>query len=222
MGTAPFGNSRLPIEGAYSPLAAETQESDVTLVDLRSPAAFASGFIPGSFHFPDMDCPDKDCLELLRANGLLGGRRIYGIADEPEQIARCGEIRASGMELEFGGWSSRKTMDWRKRRGAPGSIELVEADTLAVRVSAWKTVVVDTRGRAAFASARIPESLCIPLDNLTGALTGLPAETALCVVCETGSRASFAGSLIWNLGFRNVSVLRGGFAAYREHRLPLA
>ena len=217
MGAAPLGDNRLPIEGVYSPLAAETQESDVTLVDLRSPAAFASGFIPGSFHFPDIDC-----LELLRANGLLGGRRIYGVADEPEQIARCGEIQASGMELEFGAWSSRKTMDWRKRRGEPGSIELVEPDRLAVRVAAWKTVVVDTRGRAAFTSARIPESLCIPLDNLTGALTGLPAETALCVVCETGSRASFAASLIWNLGFRNVAVLRGGFAAYREHRLPLA
>jgi len=217
MGAAPFGDNRLPIEGAYSPLAAETPESDVTLVDLRSPAAFGSGFIPGSFHFPDIDC-----LELLRANGLLGGRRIYGVADEPEQIARCGEIQASGMELEFGAWSSRKTMDWRKRRGESGSIELVEPDRLAVRVAAWKTVVVDTRGQAAFTRERIPESLCIPLDNLTGALTGLPAETALCVVCETGSRASFAASLIWSLGFRNLSVLRGGFAAYREHRLPLA
>jgi rhodanese-related sulfurtransferase len=217
MEAAPFGENRLPIEGAHSPLAADTQESDVTLLDLRSQVAFSSGFIPGSFHFPDIDC-----LELLRANGLLKGRTAYGVVDEPEQIARCGKILASGMELEFGNWSSPKTMDWRTRRGALGSIELLEADRLAVRVSGWKTVVIDTRGLAAFALARIPESLCMPLDNLSRALTGLPAETALCVVCETGSRASFAASLIWNLGFRNVSLLRGGFAAYREHRLPLA
>jgi rhodanese-related sulfurtransferase len=188
----------------------------MTLLDLRSQVAFASGFIQGSFHLPDIEC-----LELLRANGLLKGRRVYGVADEPEQVARCGEILASGMELEFGSWSSPKTMDWRTRRGALGSIELLEADRLAVRVSGWKTVVIDTRNLAAFALARIPESLCMPLDNLTHALAGLPAETALCVICETGSRASFAASLIWNLGLRNVSFLRGGFAAYREHRLPL-
>jgi rhodanese-related sulfurtransferase len=217
MGAAPLGENRLPIEGTQAPLTAETQESGITLLDLRSPGAFAGGFIPGSFHLPDIDC-----LELLRANDLLGGRRIYAVANEPEQIARCGEIRASGMDLEFGDWSSPKTIDWRTRRGALGLIELLAADTLAVRVSAWKTLVVDTRSGAAFARASIPESLCIPLDNLTGALAGLPTETALCVVCETGSRASFAASVIWNLGFRNVSCLRGGFAAYREHRLPLA
>jgi len=83
MGAAPFRQKRLPIEGACSPsAAAETQESEMTLVDLRSQVAFASGFIPGSFRLPDINC-----LELLRANGLLKGRRIYGVADEPEQIA---------------------------------------------------------------------------------------------------------------------------------------
>jgi hydroxyacylglutathione hydrolase len=217
MEAAPIEENRLPTQAAYSPLAVERRESDVTLVDLRSPEAFARGFIPGSFHFPDVEC-----LELLRANDLLGMQRLYGVADEPEQIARCAEMVASGVDLEFGGWSSPKTIEWRKRRGALGSIELLEADMLAVRVSAWKTVVIDTRGRAAFGRARIPESLCIPLDSLTGALAGLPTETALCVVCETGTRASFAASLIWNLGFRNISFLRGGFAAYRERRLPLA
>ena len=217
MGAAPMGENRLPIDGACAPLAAETQESDMTVVDLRNAAAFAGGFIPGSFHLPDVEC-----VELLRANGLIEGRRIYGVADEPEQIARCGEIRASGMELEWGAWSSPKTMELRTRRGTLGSLEALAADRLAVRVAGWKTLVIDTRGRAAFATARIPESLCIPLDNLASELAGLPAGTALCAVCETGSRASFAASLIWNLGFRNVSFLRGGFAVYRELRLPLA
>jgi rhodanese-related sulfurtransferase len=189
------------------PLTAETQESDTTLLDLRSQVAFASGFIPGSFHFPD-----TDCLELLRTNGLLKGRRIYAVADEPEQIARCGEILASGMELEFGNWSSPKTINWRRRRGALGSSPGLRLET----------IVIDTRRLAAFAVARIPESICLPLENLTRALAGLPVETVLCVVFETGNRARFAAALIGNLGFRNVSLLRGGFAAYREHRLPLA
>src|SRR6478672_7885847 len=98
MEAAPIEENRLPIQAAYSPLAVERPESDVTLVDLRSPEAFARGFIPGSFHFPDVEC-----LELLRANDLLGMQRLYGVADEPEQIVRCTEMVASGVDLEFGG-----------------------------------------------------------------------------------------------------------------------
>jgi hydroxyacylglutathione hydrolase len=218
MGAAPLGENRLPLEGAGLPFVAETEVSDTTLLDLRSPAAFASGFIPGSFHLPD-----AGCLELLRANGLLRGRKIYMVADEPEQIARYRETLASGTELEFGGWSGPEMIDeWRKRHGTLGSLELLEASTLAVRVLAWKTVVIDTRSAAAFEQARIREALRIPLDQFSGSLQGLPSATALCVVCETASRASFAASMVWNLGFRNVSFLRGGFAAYLESRLPLA
>jgi rhodanese-related sulfurtransferase len=99
---------------------------------------------------------------------------------------------------------------------------MVEPDTLAVRVAAWKTLVVDTRSPAAFERARIREALHIPPDNLTSSLTGLPAETVLCVVCESGNRASFVASVVWNLGFRNVSFLKGGFTAYLESRLPFA
>jgi rhodanese-related sulfurtransferase len=37
-----------------------------------------------------------------------------------------------------------------------------------------------------------------------------------------GKRASFAASVVWNLGYRNVAILKGGFAAYLENHLPLA
>lgn len=218
MGATPSGENRLPIEGAGLPSTGATQESGVLLLDLRSPAAFAGGFIPGSFHLPD-----AGCLELLRANGLAGGKKLFIITETDRQMAQFGKAVASGLELEFGGaWGPAGMEEWRKRYGDLGSLEIVEAGTLAVRVSAWKTVVIDTRARAAFERARIREALHIPADTLTGSLTGLPAETALCVVCETGKRATFAASVVWNLGYRNVAILKGGFAAYLESHLPLA
>ena len=217
MGAAPSGENRPPIKSAGSPLAASIQESDTLLVDLRSPRAFASGFIPGSFHLPD-----AGCLELLRTNGLLARRRIFFVADDLDDTARFHET-LRGLDLEYGGGSGPDLIDdWRKRHGELGSLELLEADTLAVRISAWKTLVVDTRSPAAFERIRIREALHIPPDNLAGSLAGLPAETALCVVCEAGNRACFSASVVWNLGFRNVSFLKGGFAAYLENRLPLA
>lgn len=216
MGATPSGENQLPVAGVSLPSAGAAQGSGVLLLDLRGPAAFASGFIPGSFHIPD-----AGCLELLRTNGLIKGSRTLVIADAPEEIARCREMLTSGLEFG-GGWGPSAIEDWRKRYGDLGFLEMVEPDTLAVRVSAWKTLVVDTRSPAAFERARIREALHILPDNLTGSLAGLPPETVLCVVCESGKRASFVASVVWNLGFRNVSFLKGGFAAYIESRLPLA
>ncbi len=154
---------------------------------------------------------------------MVRGKKIFVITETDEQMTQYGKAVASGLDLEFGGaWGPAGMEEWRKRYGDLGSLEIVEADTLAVRISAWKTVVIDTRARAAFERARIREALHIPADALTGSLTGLPAETALCIVCETGKRASFAASVVWNLGYRNVAILRGGFAAYLESHLPLA
>jgi rhodanese-related sulfurtransferase len=215
MGAAPSGENWLPIEGVGLPLRKPIYESDALLLDLRSLPAFAGGFIPGSFHLPD-----AGCLELLRTNGLVKGKKIFVVAETDEQTRQDGKTAAACLDLEFGGACGPE--EWRKCHGDLGSLEMVEADTLAVRISAWKTVVIDTRARAAFKRARIREALHIPADNLTGWLAGLPAETALCIVCERGKRASFAASVVWNLGYRNVSILRGGFAAYLESHLPVA
>jgi hydroxyacylglutathione hydrolase len=216
MRATPFGENWLPIEDARSPLAAVTRESDTLLLDLRSPAVFASGFIPGSFHLPDVGC-----LELLRTNGLLQRKKIFFVADDPDAIARGRESLAS-LNLEFGGGCGTDLIErWRKHHGDLASLEVIEAGTLAVRVSAWKTLVFDMRSPAAFERMRIPEALHIPPDNFALSLAGLPAETAVCVVCEAGDRASFAASVVWNLGFRKVAFLKGGFAAYLENRLPL-
>ena len=218
MGAAPYGENWLPIEGTGLPLREPTQKSDALLLDLRSLTAFAGGFIPGSFHLPD-----AGCLELLRTNGLVRGKKISIVAELDEQTAQYGKAVAARLDLEFGGvWGPARMEKWRKHHGDLGSLEIVEADTLAVRVSAWKTVVVDTRSRAAFERARIREALHIPPDHLTGSLAGLPAETAVCIVCETGKRASFTASVVWNLGYRNVAILRGGFAAYLASQLPVA
>jgi rhodanese-related sulfurtransferase len=36
------------------------------------------------------------------------------------------------------------------------------------------------------------------------------------VVCETGEQSSFAASLLWDLNYHNVAILRGGFRRYLD------
>lgn len=101
-------------------------------------------------------------------------------------------------------------------------IEHIDADTLAIRIAAWKTVVVDVRDAISFHAARIPEAILIPLEELTSALRGLPLETSLSLVCESGEQSNRAATLLWDTGYRNIAVLQGGFASYVERGLPVA
>jgi rhodanese-related sulfurtransferase len=100
-------------------------------------------------------------------------------------------------------------------------IEHIDADTLAVRMAAWKTVVVDVRGANALQAGRIPEAILIPENELSTCLRGLPLETSLTLVCETGAQATLAAGALWDYGFRKIAVLKGGFAGYSERGCPV-
>jgi rhodanese-related sulfurtransferase len=101
-------------------------------------------------------------------------------------------------------------------------IENIDADTLAVRLAAWKTLVVDVRDATEFRAARIPEAIQIPLHELTLGLRGLPLGTSLSLVCQTGEQAILAARLLWELGYRKLAVLTDGFAGYVQRGLPVS
>jgi rhodanese-related sulfurtransferase len=105
---------------------------------------------------------------------------------------------------------------------ANGMIEDIDADTLAIRIAAWKTVVLDLREENAFRAARVPEALLIPINELATALHGLPFETSLSIVGETCEQCRLAADSLWNLGYRHIAVLKGGFANYVQRGLPVS
>jgi len=100
-------------------------------------------------------------------------------------------------------------------------IEDIDPDTLAVRIAAWTTVVLDIREEARFRDGGIPDALCIPFGELPIGLRGLPVETPLAIVCQTGEESRAVAPLLWNLGYRKIAILKGGFASYVERGLPL-
>jgi hydroxyacylglutathione hydrolase len=193
------------------------QSPRALLLDLRSPLAFSSAFIPGSINLPGFEWPD-----LLETAGLVGDRSIYLLSDSAQVIEHATKHFDGFNDMQIAGcFPSEAVAEWTASHGAPGTIEQITADTLAVRLAAWKTVVVDIRDAAAFRRAHIPDAIRLPLNNLTGALAGLPFETSLSLVCDIGAACSFAASLLWNAGYQELAIVKGGFAAYVEQGLPL-
>lgn len=184
-------------------------------VDLRKTGSFVRGFIPGSYNLP-LEMPAA----LLRQGMRPGEHTVYliGECENPQGLMRD----FSEQGLEIAGWFQPDVLgDWQGAGGSLGTIEELEPDALAIRIAAWKTVVVDVRDKDAFRQAHIPEALNLPLGDFRVSVAGLPQQSAVTVVCENGGWAAFAASLLWNIGYCNVAILRGGFRRYLEAGLKV-
>ncbi|HEV2520879.1 MAG TPA: rhodanese-like domain-containing protein [Candidatus Acidoferrales bacterium] len=67
----------------------------------------------------------------------------------------------------------------------------------------------------------IAGSLSIPLNHLVERCETLPKDRTLLVYCAGGYRSSIAASLLQSHGFRSVSEIAGGIAAWEAANLPV-
>ena len=93
-----------------------------------------------------------------------------------------------------------------------GRFRSVTADQLA---AVWPDpVLVDVRGREEYATAHVPGSLNIPLDELSSRLADLP-NAALYLMCGSGKRSSQAARILTDRGYTTVNVAGGITEWYR-------
>jgi rhodanese-related sulfurtransferase len=89
----------------------------------------------------------------------------------------------------------------------------IAADELAAR---WpRAALVDVRGRDEYATAHIPGSISIPLDELTSRLNDVPNNTTVYVLCGSGKRSSQAAVFLAGRGYDVVNVAGGITEWYR-------
>jgi rhodanese-related sulfurtransferase len=81
--------------------------------------------------------------------------------------------------------------------------------------------VVDIRERAEFDQGHLPNSRCIPAEELSNRGAELNAKHPVIVVCARGARAGKAAAALRSGGRSDVFVLESGIAGWREAGLPL-
>ncbi|GGH90891.1 rhodanese-like domain-containing protein [Arthrobacter liuii] len=90
----------------------------------------------------------------------------------------------------------------------------VTADELA---AVWPcATLVDVRSREEHATAHVPGSLNIPLDELPSRLANLPNSTVVYLLCGSGKRSSQAARILTDLGYHAVNVAGGITEWYRS------
>ena len=82
---------------------------------------------------------------------------------------------------------------------------------------AWRddndAVVIDVREPMEWATGTLPGSLTISLSALPAAAKDMDRETAILLVCATGSRSTTAAAWLASMGFTKVASMGGGVVA---------
>lgn len=84
-------------------------------------------------------------------------------------------------------------------------------------------VVVDVRTGFEFKRGRIPGALHAPGWKIFLGLSKVPSnrETELVVTCELGPRAQIAKTVLTAYGYKNIDLLDGHMAAWRQAGHPM-
>lgn len=84
-------------------------------------------------------------------------------------------------------------------------------------------VVLDLRAQAEFKSGHIINARNIPMAELAARAVELDKlrEQALVISCKTGTEAAAAAARLAKQGFRQLFVLKGGIAAWKQDQFPL-
>ena len=118
---------------------ADLQQERAIVVDLRPAHSFAGGFIPGS-----LSVPAPSCFAVLASTTVLKDREVLLLPSDDLSVAEVKEIVQSLGNPSSAGCLDAIILDlWRQKVGTLGKIEEISADNLAVRLAAWKTLVVD-------------------------------------------------------------------------------
>lgn len=205
----------LAMPRSLSPHYVEAAGKDAVILDVRSPAEFGAGHVPGSVNV-DLHASQfgtrvgfvvpADADLML----VLGGS--HDLEDAVSALAVVGYNRVHGVLS--GGMES-----W-ERAGLPiQTIHQISVKGLrdALEPSNGKpteVTVLDVRERNEWVSARIPGSVHIPFHQIQARIDEVPRTSTVAIVCGSGNRSSIAASVLQACGVEGLQNVTGGMEAW--------
>lgn len=102
--------------------------------------------------------------------------------------------------------------------------EISVADVAALmKEKGNKTIIIDVRTPAEFAGGHLKNARNMDFfgPRFEKEITALPADAEIIVYCKTGKRAAGARDVLAKEGYKNVKVMKGGFAAWKKSDRPV-
>jgi hydroxyacylglutathione hydrolase len=196
--------NRGPFLGAPHPLERVDSVDGRLVVDVRDPEHFAHGHVKGA-----INVPVSSTTFATRAAFVLASEALIVHADDEDQAARAARgLRSVGI-LDLSGYVVDPA-------GASAQGEPIALEELAGLVADDAVALLDVREKDERDTAYIAGSRHVPY-RLVGALAdNLASDRPVVTICETGSRASIAASVLAARGIDARPVIDGGVPDWAE------
>ncbi|MGH9441247.1 MAG: MBL fold metallo-hydrolase [Thermoanaerobaculia bacterium] len=197
---------------------ADLMDRGAVVVDTRPALEYGTGHVPGSFNIGL-----SGQFASWAGTVLSPDAPIVLVAEDPDRageartrLARVGLDRVEGF-LDGG------VRAWSEAGRPLASTEQIGVEELARRLREPDSPrVLDVRRPAEWGGGHIQTALNIPLNLLDRTAPPLDAASPVATVCAGGYRSSLASSILERKGFRRVTNVVGGMAAWTQAGLGTA
>ncbi len=189
----------------------EMRKAGAVLLDTRPAAQYGAGHVPGSLNIGLSGQFASWAGALIRPE-----TPIVFIAEEEDHVHEA-RTRLSRVGLEnVAGYLDGGVLEW-DRAGRPlATMEQIAVEELDERLrEGTVSRVVDVRRPGEWQAGHIPDAAHVPLNTLADEAGSLPADQPLAVICAGGYRSSIASSILEQKGFKRITNVVGGMAAWR-------
>jgi glyoxylase-like metal-dependent hydrolase (beta-lactamase superfamily II)/rhodanese-related sulfurtransferase len=207
-GAPPLAEQPLP-PALGAPEVKERSERGTVILDVRPPAAFGAGHVPGSLNV------GLGGQFASWAGTLIPAESPIAIVADEEERVREAVVRLARVGLEnVVGYLDGGVAAW-DRSGLPlATVAQWPVDELKAQMRERRLQVVDVRRPGEYAGGHVPEAISRPLDRLEQGTDGLDASRPTAVICAGGYRSSAATSLLRRHGFAELYNIVGGTSAW--------
>jgi len=181
-------------------------EQRAMVIDTRPADVYAAGHMAGTINIP------FNRSFVTWAGWLVSYDHPFFViasdegAERPREIARA--LALIGLD-NLGGCFSPSGLS------ASGRVAQMQPADFGAAIARGDTVL-DVRSAAEWAHGHVDGGLHVPIGYLPDRLSEIPTDRPIVVYCQTGGRSAIAASLLQRAGFKDVTNLRGGYAALEE------
>ncbi|HLG14930.1 MAG TPA: MBL fold metallo-hydrolase [Blastocatellia bacterium] len=198
-----------PVELSPGEVAALAQAGHLIL-DVRSPADFGAGHIPGAINI-GLGGQYASWAGTLIPAGTAMIIVAEDAASVDQAVTRLARVGIESVKGYLGGGMYA----WNAAGHEVATLPQMTLDELRSRIDEHADLrIVDVRRPPEYSNGHVPGAVSEPLHHLEANLDRLDRERATAVICASGYRSSIAASIMSRSGFKNLFNVVGGTSGW--------
>lgn len=191
------------------------ENTGALILDTRSNADFAKGFIPQSVNIG----LNGDFAPWVGAMIVDVKQPILLVTDAGQEEEAVTRLSRVGFDYVLGHLKGGFAT-WKNSGKETDTVKRITAGEFANRFETGKSVVVDVRKESEYAAEHVEDAYSKPLAYINDWINNVDPQQHFFLHCAGGYRSMIAASILQARGYRNFTEVEGGFAAIAQTKVP--